>query len=72
MAINWEKLDVKKINKIAKGLYTNPESKDWRSEYASLSKEEKEAVKYTISMNITGTEDKQKYNKTRSILNETE
>ena len=70
MAINWKNIDVKEITKIAKGLYKNPNSKDWRNEYASLTREEKEAVKYTISMNITGAEDKQTLKKMQSVLEE--
>ena len=68
--INWEKFDMKKLNAIAKGLYNNPKSTEWRAEYSDLTREEKEAVKRIIGMNETGVGENPNREELQNALNE--
>lgn len=43
------------VNEVAKGLLKNPLSKKWRAEYAKLSKEDREDVKFIIDNSAMGT-----------------
>lgn len=43
------------VNQVAAGLLKNPLSKKWREEYAKLSKEDREDVKFLIDQSAMGT-----------------
>ncbi len=68
--IDWKKFDMKKLNAIAKGLYNNPKSQEWRGEYSALTREEKDAVKRIIGMNETGVGANPNEKELQSVLSE--
>ena len=49
-------MDNKKVNQVSAGLLKDPLSKKWRAEYAKLSKEEREDVKFIIENSMMGTD----------------
>lgn len=68
--IDWKKIDNKKITSIAKGLYKNPKSPEWRSEYSKLSRNEKDAVKYLLDTSDLGLGANENGREITKLLNE--